>query len=379
MRTTLLLSFLLANAIPAQGDLLYSVCTTDGILRRVNPLTGVTASSVQMVTTAAVNVMSCTGLAHDPITGQLYAILRVTGSQTTRRLATVDPATGVVSVIGAFTDNFSSLAFRFDGVLFAVTGDGATVPESLYTVDVNTASATFVMSLGQGSDGEAIAFGADGYLYHLSGYGVPNVDEIFERIDTLTNVVTPVPLSGYNYDEVHSVTLWVGGNLLLSDINDHRVVLNTGGVSRLLGSWVNGPVKGLAFVPAPSTQPFFRPYGVACAAAAGAVPLLTGSGVPSPGLTVQLDLVLAPFSVGVIGLGASNVGVPIPSPECQIQILPLWSPELFAFATSAAGTWTLPLFLPAGLPPDLYFQVALIDAGGPGGLIVSNPLQMHIL
>ena len=73
------------------------------------------------------------------------------------------------------------------------------------------------------------------------------------------------------------------------------------------------------------------------------------------------------------------MSVPFPSLACQIQILPLWAPDLFPFATTPTGTWTLPLFLPAGLPPDLFFQVALIDAGGPGGLIVSNPLQMHIL
>jgi hypothetical protein len=379
MRTTFLVSFLLATAIPAQGDSLYSVCVTDGYLRRVDPLTGAQLSFVQMVTTGAVNVLSCTGLARHPLTNQLYAILRVTGSQSTRRLATVDPATGVVSVIGAFNDSFASLAFRADGVLFAVTGDGATVAETLYTVDVNTAAATLVMALGNGSDGEALAFGADGYLYHLSGYGTPNVHEFFERIDTTTNQVTQIPLSGYDYDEIHSVTLWVGGNLLLSDLNDHRIVLNTSGVARLLGTWQNGPVKGLAFVPSPATQPFFRTYGDGCAGTGGTIPLLVGSGVPSPNLTVQLDVLLAPFTVGVLGIGASTASVPFPSPACQVQILPLWAPDLFTFVTTAGGTWTAPLFLPAGLPADLYFQVALIDPAVLGGLSVGNPLQMHVL
>jgi hypothetical protein len=379
MRTSLVLCLLLANAIPAQGDALYTVCVTDGFLRRVDPLTGLTTSSMQMVTTTSVNVLSCTGLSLHPSTGQLYAILRVTGSQTVRRLATVDPATGVVNVIGALNDNFASIAFRSDGVLFAVTGDGAVVPETLYTVDVNTATTTFVMPLGNGSDGEAIAFAPDGYLYHSSGYGLPNVDEIFERIDTTTNTITSITLSGFDHEEVHAMTSWVGGNLLFSDLFDNRFVKGTNGVARLLGTWQNGPVKGLAFVPSPTTQPFFRPYGGGCTAAAGSIPLLAGSGVPSPGLTVQLDLVLAPFTVGVLGLGASDVSAPVPSASCPVQILPLWAPDLFGFVTTASGAWTAPLFLPAGLPPDLYFQVALIDAGGPGGLIVSNPLRAHIL
>lgn len=378
MRNLVLLASLLASAVPAQGDHLYSVCVTDGNFRRVNPLTGLTSSSTPMVTTGAVNVMSCTGLARDSVTGQLYAILRLVGSQTVRRLAIIDPATAVVSVIGAFPDSFASLAFRADGVLFAVTGDGASVPETLYTVDVNTAATTFVMSLGSGSDGEAIAFAEDGFLYHLSGFGVPNVHEVFERIDTTTNVITSVPLSGFDYTEVHSVTAWVGGNLLASDLNDNRIVINTSGVVRLLGSWQEGPVKGLAFVPSPPTQPFFHAYGGGCAPAGGAIPLLVGSGIPSPSLAVQVNLVLAPFTVGVLGIGAANVSAPFPSPTCQIQILPLWAPDLFGFATTPSGTWTLPLVLPTGLPPDLFFQVALIDAGGPGGLIVSNPLQAHI-
>jgi hypothetical protein len=261
-------------------------------------------------------------------------------------------------------------------VCFAVTGDGAAVPETLYTVDLNTAATTFVMPLGNGSDGEAIAFGADGYLYHLSGLGVPNVDEIFERIDTFTHVITPITLSGFDTQEVLSVTPWVGGNLLVADLYDQRIVTNTNGVVRQLGTWGYGPVKGMAFIPSANTQPFFRTYGWACDAAAGTMPLLVGSGVPSPNQTVQLDMLLAPYAIGVLGIGASTVSLPFPSPACQIQILPLWAPDLFSFVTTPAGTWTLPLVLPPGLPSDLFFQAAVVDTNG---IIVGNPLQMHIL
>jgi hypothetical protein len=305
----------------------------------------------------------------------LYAIVRVTGSQSVRRLAQVNPS-GVTTVIGPLGDNFASLAFRVDGVCFAVTGNGATVPESLFTVDLTTAATTLVMPLGAGSDGEAIAFGDDGYLYHFSGYGVPNVDEIFERIDTFTNTITPITLSGYDTQEVLSVTPWVGGNLLVADLYDNRIVTNTNGVVRQLGSWGYGPVKGLAFVPSPATQPFFHTYGWGCNAAAGTIPLLAGSGLPSPNQTVQLDLLLAPFTIGVLGIGAGSQSLPFPSAQCQIQILPLWAPDLFTFATTPAGTWTLSFVLPPGLPPDLFFQAAVVDTNG---LIVCNGLQAHIL
>jgi hypothetical protein len=376
MRTSLLVAFLLATAIPAQGDHLYTVTSTTGELRRVDPLTGADLWFVQMVTTTSQNVLSCTGLSYNPANGLLYAIVRVSGSQTVRRLAQIDPATGVTTVIGPLGDNFASLAIRIDGVCFAVTGDGATVPETLYTVDLTTAATTLVMALGNGSDGEAIAFGADGYLYHLSGLGVPNVDEVFERIDTFTNLVTPITLSGYDTQEVLSVAPWVGGNLLVADLYDHRIVTNTNGVVRLLGNWAYGPVKGMAFIPSQPTQPFFRTYGWACDAASGTMPLFFGSGVPSPNQTVQLNLLLAPYSIGVLGIGSGSVSYPFPSQACQIQVLPLWAPDLFTFATTPGGTWTLPLVLPPGLPSDLFFQAAVVDTNG---IIVGNPLQMHIL
>jgi hypothetical protein len=377
MRTScLLLAFVLANAIPAQGDHLYTVSTLDGMLRRADPLTGITSFAVQMVTTSAVNVQGCNGLARHPLTGVLYAIVRDTGSFSVRKLATINPTTGSVTIIGVLGDTFANLAFRPDGVLFGVTGDGAVVPETLYTVNLNNAVATFVMTLGNGNDGEAIAFGADGFLYHYSGLGVPNVHEIFERIDTFSGTITPIVMSGFNHDEVLSVTLWVGGNLLVVDRFDQRIVTNTNGAARLLGTFDHTSIKGVAFVPSPNTQPFLHPYGAGCTSAAGTIPLLAGSGIPSPGLTVQLDLILAPVnSAAVLGIGTGTMSLPIPSQACQVQILPVF-PDLIPFTTSSTGTWTASFVVPPGLPPDLFGQVAVVDGGG---FVVSNPLQVHIL
>src|SRR5262245_29365905 len=123
---------LLAVVAPlaAQGDFLYSVSSTDGLLRRVNPLTGAVISSVQMVTNNNVNAQGCTGLSCDPATGQLYAIMREVSQPAVRKLARVNPANGSATILGVLNDNFAALAFRADGVLFAVTGDGAAVPET---------------------------------------------------------------------------------------------------------------------------------------------------------------------------------------------------------------------------------------------------------
>src|SRR5262249_19204869 len=125
--------------LAAQGDHLFSVSSTNGQLRRVSPLTGAVLSSVQMVTNNNANVQGCTGLTCSPITGQLYAVMRDVSQPNVRKLAVVNPANGVATIQGVLSDNYAGLAFRPDGVLFGVTGDGASVPETLYTIDPATA------------------------------------------------------------------------------------------------------------------------------------------------------------------------------------------------------------------------------------------------
>ena len=64
------------------------------------------------------------------------------------------------------------------GVLFAVTGNGA-VPETMYTLNQTNGVSTFFQTLGNGSDGEVIAYNPnDGLMYHWSGGTV-----VFETIN----------------------------------------------------------------------------------------------------------------------------------------------------------------------------------------------------
>ena len=81
------------------------------------------------------------------------------------------------------------------GTLYAVTGDGANSnPETLYTLNQTTGAPTLVRALGNGGDGETIAFNPDdGLLYHFSGDQGPT---IFEKIDPVTGTTTNIPLSG---------------------------------------------------------------------------------------------------------------------------------------------------------------------------------------
>jgi hypothetical protein len=126
-----------------------------------------------------------------------YGIFKVSGVSG-RVLGLVDLATGDVRQLGSLGDNFSSLAFDAEGNLYGVTGDGATVPESVYAIDKTNGARTLLGALGNGADGELIEFNPlDQKFYHWSGNGTV-VFERFEIINGGTTIanVTPIPFTG---------------------------------------------------------------------------------------------------------------------------------------------------------------------------------------
>ncbi|MCR9246883.1 MAG: hypothetical protein NXI31_17760 [bacterium] len=363
----------LTTAALAQGDFLYTVTNSDDQLRTVDLATGGTTSSVTM-STGTSSPTQCNGLTRDPTTGVLYLAARFPSSNA-RQLATVDPTSGACVIIGQLSERFAGLACRIDGTLYGVTGDGANTPETLYTIDKATAASTLVTALGNGNDGETIAFADDLLLYHASGLGAPNVDEVFETIDTFgTNTLTNVPLAGFDYDELTALTSFTGGNLLGVDLDDELVTIATAGHVTRLATLDHGTVKGMVWIPSTNTQAFFRQYGTGCATTAGAIPLLYGSGTPQAGMAVRMHLLNAPTtSFGVLAFGSSTGTLPLPSPTCQAQINPVFVTG--GFFTGAAGEANFGLSLPSPFAPiDIYIQVGVIDGSN---FVVSNPLQMH--
>lgn len=166
-----------------------------------------------------------------------------------RRLATLDLATGNSTSVGALADKFSTLAFTTSGTLYGVTGNGATVPETLYTLNKTTAAATFVLTLGNGADGEIIAFNpVNGLMYHWSG----NSTNFFESINLTTLVVTPIAQSGATHREIFGA-VWnpQAGNFFITDISSLLLTQTTGGLVTLLGSAGAADYRGLALIVPP--------------------------------------------------------------------------------------------------------------------------------
>jgi len=167
----------------------FSIDSKSPILRTINPDTGATISSVG-ITLAGETVNGGRGLAFNPADGKLYAFLKVSdnpGGQVGKDsfLVTLEPTTGVATLIGDTGDRFNAMAFK-ENTLFAVNTSGEL--HSMSTVDASTIFLCEVAS----STGQGLASNpVDGFLYHYTF-------DTFERIDDTTQDpcgVTPIPLS----------------------------------------------------------------------------------------------------------------------------------------------------------------------------------------
>ncbi|MEO5959365.1 MAG: hypothetical protein ABIZ49_10965, partial [Opitutaceae bacterium] len=225
--------FSLQSAFAQATPKLYSVAREDARLRELSATSGATISSVTMTLTGR-SITGATGLAADPTTGKFYALLRLqpfaAEHPSVRQLVTVDVTTGVVTDIGSTGGSgnlsFADLAFDASGVLYGVTGDGSpSLPRALFTLNKGTAAATFFMALGNGDDGESIAYNSDNsLLYHASGKNelslVPApANMFFESINLATKAApTRITLSGPFIDEATALAYAGGGAFLWSSL-----------------------------------------------------------------------------------------------------------------------------------------------------------------
>ena len=191
------------------GDTLYSISKDDSILRIIDPSDGATLSEITLSyddgAGGTLSVNGGNGLTWDSVNEKLWAIVKI-GSD--RYLAIIDPLVDGsvlpnISFVGIFDDKFAGLASHPDGTLYGVTGDGATIPETLFILDTSPDPVALPTDappvgisefsfLGNGDDGEAIAWHpSNSDLYHASGSG----DLIFELVHDDPLVVTPIDIS----------------------------------------------------------------------------------------------------------------------------------------------------------------------------------------
>ncbi len=132
--------------------------TTAGILFEVDPTTAVPTALGPLFTNAGDSINGYNGMAVDPTTGTIWGVVRLatTGE---RCLVTIDPTTLIATIVGVPTDTgIAGITFLADGSLFALSGDGGSIPETLFTMDKTTAAMDSVMFLGHGADGESLTY-----------------------------------------------------------------------------------------------------------------------------------------------------------------------------------------------------------------------------
>jgi len=181
---------------------LYSISVGEGAsILEIDPTTGEEISSFGVS-----EASSGWGLATNPLTGELWALVDSGGAAPARFLSTIDPAiessSFEVLVDGALTD----IAFDSSGTLFGVTEQAATESRTGTLVEIDTTTGT-TTELCDFNDGESrtrpntIGFNfADGFLYRA-------VDEVQEgAFQKITDT------SGEECVTVDQVTEGVGGD-----------------------------------------------------------------------------------------------------------------------------------------------------------------------
>lgn len=257
--TTILILATIVPTIPIfavhSSETVYTIDRGSNTLRIINHQDATTISSIP-ITGSTGN--GATALTADPNTGELFAILKAgSGHPGPRVLATIDPNTGIATIIGTVSKGFAELAIDSSGTLFAVSGNGASPPETLFTLDRSTAAATLVCALGNGNDGETIAYNRnDGQLYHGSGIGTNRIFEVItSTAPSVTCSTTNIPLSGDSYSEQNGLAYLPSENVFLTtSISRELLTISPTGVTTLVGSLRNTP-NGIAVVPPSSDVP----------------------------------------------------------------------------------------------------------------------------
>jgi beta-lactam-binding protein with PASTA domain len=174
------------------GSTLYSVeeltlgsSGTPPNLYTVNPETGATLTTIPLSLSTGESLLGGRGLATEPGTNQLWALLIVLGeTNNARRLVTINPLTGVATQKAKIPGNFVDLAFDAAGTLYVIAdnrpapGVATMLPARLYTVNTTTGATTEFLDVSAGAvagqsnfrESETIGTGfSPDLLYHLSG------------------------------------------------------------------------------------------------------------------------------------------------------------------------------------------------------------------
>lgn len=221
----------------AQEVLLGTTGGSVGDLYNIDPNTG-TATLIGPLADALGNPYAVTGLAFDSVTGILYGSTSnnsgISGA-TKRELVSINPNTGVVTVIGAFGAGTATMGdLTFDTTTATLYGTNS-LNGNLYSINLTTGAATAVGSSGISGaiQGVGVAANSAGQLFGSpTGANAPLV-QYNKSTGAATNgpTLTGAPFPG---GSISAMAFNSGGTLYAVDIDNtvvsrptHLVTINT--------------------------------------------------------------------------------------------------------------------------------------------------------
>lgn len=222
-----------------------------GGLMIIDSSTGYIQSAIDL-TYNGVLVEGANGMAVDPTDQTVYIIFKdSTNFPSSRPLGTLNVTTGEITLVGDTGENVAGITFDNTGQMYAVAGDGGVNPETLFSVDKTTGLLTSIVVLGDGTDGESIAFNpSNGLIYTRSGR---DTAPSFYSIDPNNPVPNQIGIAGTPLDETFGF-IYDAANSRFLEVNlDGQLVAidPVDGTQTLLSDYTNGGFAGNRYYRAP--------------------------------------------------------------------------------------------------------------------------------
>ena len=145
-----------------------------------------------------------------------------------------------------------------------------------------------------------------------------------------------------------------------------------------------GTARGAVYVLDIRGGGWFAPYGMPCAGTCGCQPQLAGTGCPSPGGIISLEISNAlGMAPALIRFGTGTGTIPI-YPGCALQIAPVLPVHIGPLWLSGSGCCNGQITItgqlsPTAPPVHVYIQALIRDPAAPGRIIATNPLEIQTL
>jgi hypothetical protein len=236
---------------PATGQVrLFTLGGDDGvgydpILNEIDLTTGLVVATVT-ITLPGKTVESGTAIATHPETNVVYATLNIAG-QTGRELVSIDPESGAATSIGNTGLNITSLAFGPGHALFAVAATTPAPPIGTLCVLSKADASVMTLTTLNGGGGHSLAYDPTrDLLFHVGGR---DDQRIMESVDPHTLEITPITLSGVDYDQMVGLTFFDEGLFLGAEAHTDSLFTLTGDGEAAILVDTNSQLTALTFNP----------------------------------------------------------------------------------------------------------------------------------